>query len=112
MVTDTTQDRSFDDALDALADRQRRVLLLGLLEHNPQVVDSVASKTDGGTDEVGDVDLLVRMRHLHLPKLEDYGFVEWDDEAGEVVRGPRFAEIEPLLELLDDHREELPSGWL
>jgi len=112
MVTDTTQDRSLDDALDALADRQRRVLLLALLESNPQEDDLVASKTDGGTDEGDEIDLLVRMHHVHLPKLEDYGFVEWDRDAGEVTRGPRFEEVAPLLELLDDHREELPSDWL
>jgi len=109
MTTDAVQDRSFDEALDALADRQRRVLLLTLLESNPQTADLPASRTDGGSDGI---DSLVRMRHLHLPKLEDYGFVEWDRETDELRRGPYFDEIEPLLELLDDHREELPSDWL
>lgn len=109
MHTDATDDRSLDDAFDALADRERRALLLALMESNPQADDPVTSKADGGDDEL---DLLVRMQHVHLPKLEDYGFVEWDRDAGEVTRGPRFEEIEPLLELLDDHREELPSDWL
>ena len=47
-----------------------------------------------------------------LPLLDDAGVIEWDREADEIRKGPRFAEIRPLLELLDDHREELPSDWL
>jgi hypothetical protein len=109
MTADMAQTRSFDEALDALADRQRRRVLLALVERNAQVTEPAVSQTDGGDD---DLDVLVRMRHVHLPKLEDYGFVEWDREADEIHEGPRFGEIRPLLELLDDHREDLPSGWL
>ena len=109
MTTVDATHRSADDVFVALADRQRRRLLLALLESNPQADGSVASQTDGGVDEL---DPALRMYHVHLPKLADYGFVEWDREAGEVTRGSRFAEIEPLLELLDDHRAELPADWL
>jgi len=110
MTSNVTQHRSLDDALDALADRWRRALLLALLESNPQSTDPPAWKIDGGDDE-DELDPLVKLRHVHLPKLEDYGFVEWDREADEIRKGPQFAEIRPLLELLDDHREELPSDW-
>ena len=109
-MTETTPRRSFDDVADALGDRQRRALLVALLAHNPQD-DSPVVVTDAG--ENGDaVERLVEMEHVHLPKLEEYGFIEWDRDEHEVRKGPDFAEIRPLLELLDDHADELPSGWL
>lgn len=99
----------FDDVLDALADVQRRKLLLALLEHNPQDDTPVVGDTESEVEAVAN---LVEMRHRHLPKLVEYGFIEWDEEHNEVKKGPEFAEIRPLLELLDDHEDELPEGWL
>lgn len=101
---------SFDDALDALGDIQRRKLLLALLDHNPQD-DSPVVIADSDRDRDA-VDQLVRMKHVHLPKLEDYGFIEWDRDTHEVSKGSNFEEIRPVLELLADHDDELPDGWL
>ncbi len=52
------------------------------------------------------------MQHVHLPKLEEYGFIEWDRDSHEVRKGPKFNEIQPLLELLVSHSDELPDDWL
>jgi predicted transcriptional regulator len=104
------QSTSFDDIVDALANIQRRKLLIGLLEHNPQD-DSPIVIADSDS-EANAVERLVTMQHTHLPKLVDYGFIEWDEETHEVRKGPKFDEIRPLLELLDDHEDELPADWL
>ena len=100
----------FDDALDALAHVQRRRLLLSLLEHNPQD-DSPVVLGDTESEKEA-LESLTAMNHVHLPKLVEYGFIEWDRESNEVTKGPDFPEIRPLLELLDDHADELPEGWL
>lgn len=52
------------------------------------------------------------MQHLHLPKLADYEFIEWNKDTHEVTKGPKFDEIRPLLELLATHEDELPADWL
>ena len=107
-MTDTRT--SFDTALDELAHVQRRKLLVSLLAHNPQDdTPAVVGKPD---DESESLDRFVEMKHVHLPKLVEYGFIEWDQEADEVHKGPKFDEILPLLELLDAHEDELPPGWL
>lgn len=100
----------FDDALDALSHIQRRKLLFSLLDHNPQA-DSPAVLVDSA-DEAGPLEQLVTMNHVHLPKLAEYGFIVWNRDTHEVVKGPKFDEIKPLLELLADHEDELPEGWL
>jgi predicted transcriptional regulator len=96
--------------VDALADVQRRKLLIALLEHNPQ--DDSAVVIADSESESDAVERLVSMQHVHLPKLADYGFIEWDEDTHEVMKGPNFDEIRPLLELLDDHEDELPDDWL
>lgn len=101
---------SFDDAMDALADVQRRKLLVALLEHNPQ--DDAPVVIAGSASESDALERLVTMEHVHLPKLDDYGFIEWDQETHEVMKGTNFDEIRPLLELLDSHEDELPEDWL
>lgn len=99
----------FDDALDALGDTRRRELLLTLLERGSY--DDSPVVVDGSGSGLAAVEDGVAMRHIHLPKLADHGLVRWDRATHEVQRGPDFVEIRPMLELLDEHADELPEGW-
>lgn len=92
---------------DALAAVQRRRLLVALLDHNPQ-----GDAPEATGDQSISVEQLVEIQHVHLPKLEEYGFIAWDEETHEVSKGPNFDEIGPLLKLLADHPEKLPPGWM
>lgn len=103
------EQRPLDDRLEALARFERRRLLLDLSTTNP---DDEPRVDFGEVDEgASELDPLVAMRHLHLPVLEERGFVRWDRENHRVTRGPRFGEIEPLLEVLRELRDELPGEW-
>jgi len=104
-----TKKKSFDAMLEAVSDVQRRKLLVALLEHNPQDDSPVVVVDDESESEA--VERLVTMTHVHLPKLEDHGFIEWDRDRNEVSKGPAFEEIRPLLELLVEHEDELPADW-
>lgn len=53
-----------------------------------------------------DDDVLTSLHHVHLPKLDDYGFVEWDRETEAVRRGPVFDEVEPLVVELRNRVED------
>ena len=94
----------------ALSDEQRRRLLVGLLDHNPQN-DSRTYSEDVAL-EGEEKNLHIRMHHIHLPLLMECGFIEWNRDKGVVTKGPAFEEIRPALELLDANRETLPCGWL
>lgn len=106
-----------DDAFDALADRRRRQLLVDLLYHDPQPVpklsdpsrellaanESLLGEFLSGDREIDDADkTAVRMYHVHLPKLVEYGYVEWDRDADVVSKGTEFDAIRHLLEMIDD----------
>jgi len=96
--------------MDALSNRYRRELLVALLDSNPQA--------DDDRDPLNVIDppvepevLEIELVHKHLPKLESMGFIEWDTDTGEIAKGPDWDDIEPLLVLIDNHRDELPDDW-
>lgn len=82
-----------DRVLDALAHPRRRHLLRELEEEGPGVslrrlAAGVAAAESEGPDRVTDETrqrVYVSLFHRHVPKLDDQGFVEYDDEA-DVVR--------------------------
>lgn len=102
--------QTVDECFDALSNRQRRRVLVALLHHNPQSAD-FQSSDDIVSGEATD-ELAIQMHHVHLPKLADMGFIEWDRTANSIRRGPAFEEIQPLLALLDEHSDELLEEWL
>jgi hypothetical protein len=99
----------FDAFLEVLSDSYRRELLLALTEHNPQdddepdPLDIHRSASDGGDQ----FDIFM----YHLPKLEQLGVITWNRETDEISKGPDWDELAPLLELVNNHQDELPSEW-
>lgn len=98
----------FDAALDALGHVQRRELLFALLERDRR--DGLPVVPATSTDGVETPERLVAVDHVHLPKLADHGFVDWNRDTDELTKGPEFDGIVPLLRLLSDHEDELPDS--
>jgi hypothetical protein len=101
---------SFDSTLGALSNVHRRRLLVELLGPNPRDDSPVEAVADTSQREAAAH--LISMRHAHLPKLAEEGFIQWDQANGDVFKGPNFDEIRPLLELLVEHESELPPNFL
>lgn len=91
-----------DNLFDALADEQRRWILFSLLERGGSI--NIDSPPDGLERE----SLIVERRHVHLPKLDKYGFIEWRRNERVVEPGPRFEAVEPTLRLMAENRDALP----
>lgn len=99
-----------NEQLDSIATAARRRLLVALLVDSPR--GGLPTKISEKIADTDTQETVVDMRHTHLPKLEDYGFIRWDRETHHVTRGPQFGEIKPLLTILHDHADELPDDWL
>lgn len=95
-----------DQILDHLSTRHRRLILLSLKHGGPTTETDVMLR---GTDDQEAAE--VQLVHSHLPKLEDAGYITWDRDTGQISKGPHFDEIEPLLELIENHAHELPPDW-
>jgi DNA-binding transcriptional ArsR family regulator len=98
----------FDVHLDALGHVDRRRLLLALLHAESE--GDLPVEVEQVERETGETTLQPSMYHVHLPKLDNMGFVDANLDRCSVTPGPRFDEIKPLLELLDENRERIPGG--
>lgn len=105
-ATDILLRPGVDQVFDSLCCRRRRLILLLLKRGRLRKRSDLLMRGDDGRE-----DLEVALTHSHLPKLADAGYIQWDQDTGEISRGPRFDEIEPLLELIQSHADELPPGW-
>lgn len=98
--------------LEILANKYRRRLLVALLEHNPQEDHDPQLPDDVDFADEDLEQLMIEMTHTHLPNLVDAGFIDWDRDTNTISTGPDFNDIRPLLELIQDHGDELPEDWI
>lgn len=99
---------SFTNFTDAVSDVHRRQILVDLLEFESFKLDNHVYASDTTTRR----ERVIQLHHVHLPKLEDYEFIEWNTETGEVSKGPLFEEYQPVLEAIHRRQSELPAGYL
>ncbi|SIR66971.1 hypothetical protein SAMN05421858_3248 [Haladaptatus litoreus] len=95
--------------LEILADPSRRQLLVALDEHNLQE-DDIEISADVVTSGDKGAQPTLQMVHTHLPKLADAELIEWDQQTHQVREGPHFDEIQPLVEMVQDHMNNRPSA--
>lgn len=100
---DVLTSSELDRFMSILADRQRRAILYTLGQENPRHVSDLLVRGVKQPDHVE-----IELRHSHLPKLDDAGYIEWDRETDEVRPGVRYDDIEPLLSLIGEHTDEFP----
>ena len=105
-VNDSGPGDTLDTVMNLLADSHRRQLVLALAERNPQRDDAMRPEDvfDGDQRE----ELLIGLRHNHLPKLADADVIEWNRSANLVRRGPRFEAVYSVIRPMQDHIDELP----
>lgn len=104
-----------DRPFKALQASYRRQLLFALLEANPQSdtnLDPLHRRLDDPVSDGDDDRRKLELIHNHLPKLDAWGYIDWDQATGQITKGPNWNEIAPLLRLIHDHQEKLPGEWI
>ena len=90
------------EAFEVLSASERRQILVRLREHSSgsasplPIEDLIEERDDPRRSKL-------QLHHVHLPKLADAGYIEWDVESGLISRGPSFESIMELLKLFEDH---------
>lgn len=97
-----TESASLDAMLNALSASDRRRVLRAMSDRTLRHEDEF---TADGTNATGRERTRTKLYHVHLPKLADNDYVEWNPDEETIRQGPRFDEIAPLLESLDGHME-------
>jgi hypothetical protein len=98
----------FDTMMTTLSSVERRQILVNLLENNSQQVGRDVATGESIDERHNSITLI----HVHLPKLEADGFIDWNRKTGEISKGPTFEEITPILEALQSRRTDLPADYL
>ena len=98
---------ALDTVFALLSDPRRRYIVTQLLDAEARPVEAFvrsSDRVDSRTEEIA-------LHHTHLPKLHGASVVDWDRDAAVVRRGPRFEDVEAVVELLLSNRDALPCGW-
>lgn len=97
-----------DDVFRVLADVHRRQVLICLAETGQ--TPAMVQVPEDIIDEASDFEQRqIEFYHVHLPELEQHGYIQWNRETHTVRRGVEFDEIKHLLRLLRAHEEDLPE---
>lgn len=73
----------------------------------PSSLHSSSSQINGESMQ----QLEMQLHHVHLPKLEDAGVIEWEQGTQIVSQGPQFDRLEPVLRLLFTNQDRLPNDF-
>lgn len=98
---------SASDVFEALANEYRRRLLFALDDEAPlrgEALDPLELLDGFGDPDTTHIELV----HVHLPKLSERGFIDWNRETDEITTGAEWGEVEPVIGLLREHWDELP----
>ncbi|MFC6724306.1 ArsR family transcriptional regulator, partial [Halobium palmae] len=105
MDADPPRTLSPDDAFDLLANgRRRRVVEHLCASEGPIALSEVAKRLAAAETETADAadgrykSVYVSLQQTHLPKLEDAGVLEYDEDDREVAAGPLLGEISSYVE--------------
>lgn len=91
---------SLNNMFRAMADPNRRHLLMALLEQDPRSDIALDPVNDVWLSDVDTEYLTIEMDHIHLPMLEESGLIDWDRDTHAVEKGEHFDEIRPFLSYL------------
>ena len=95
-----------DRVLSALCDPTRRRLLFELYEEVNTGEENSIKYSCLALYETEERRL--ELYHVHFPKLEEFGYINWNEAEKTIQKGYRWGEIEPVLELIHTHSSDLP----
>ena len=115
MATDTTgsgeSTENWDQLYEALAAQPRRAIIFSLLKAPEDEWLSLPDAADSPMQPMDSQDPCIHLRHHHLPKLADSGYVRWESDPFRVRRGPHFEEpgfvVRKMIESDREHPERL-----
>lgn len=96
-----------DKAIGVLSKAPQRQVLTMVAEHDgPIDLETLGDETILEARSWGEQE--IALYHVHLPRLDDAGFIQWDADERTIEKGEQFDEVRPLLDLVDtdDNGEE------
>ncbi|SDR28936.1 hypothetical protein [Natronobacterium texcoconense] len=99
----------WNDVFEVLAAEPRRQLVDALVAIEDDGYVSLPAAAESPNRPSNPDEIRVQLRHHHLPRLEDGGYVEWQRDPFRASRGERFEEVEVVLEALYANVSAIPD---
>lgn len=99
----TVSSEEIDSMMEVLKSRICRVILMSLIGKTTE------TRIDTLEREINHENPRMRLHHRDLPKLDDAGYIEWNDDADTIAQGPKFSKVEPLVKLLKEYNTAFPE---
>lgn len=97
---------------DILSVEPRREIISSLLDVPQERRLSLPEAAESPNQSMDSESLAIHLRHHHLPKLAEEGYVRWDSERFCVQRGPNFAEPAFIVENVFESMDEIPESLI
>ncbi|MFP8890132.1 hypothetical protein ACLI4U_10210 [Natrialbaceae archaeon A-CW2] len=102
----------WNTVFEAITAEPRRQLVVSLLD---APADQAVPLPESAVNPDVPVDferLRQELLHVHLPKLEDQGFIHWDRDPLTASRGPRFEEVAVVFSALHANAVDIPDSMV
>lgn len=100
----------WNQLFDILSVEPRREIINSLLDEPQERRLSLPEAAESPNQSMDSETLAIHLRHHHLPKLAEAGYVRWDRERFCVQRGPNFAEPAFIVGNVFESLDEIPES--
>ena len=99
----------WDQLYEALSAQPRRMIIFSLMKESEEQRLPLPDAAQSSIQPMESENFSIRLRHLHLPKLADAGYIRWESDPFCVQRGPHFEEPAFVVEKLTESSHEYPE---
>lgn len=99
----------WNQLFDALSAEPRREIIKSLIDVPQERRLPLPEAAESPNQSMDSETLEIELRHHHLPKLAEGGYVRWEGEPFCVQRGPNFAEPAFIVENVLESVDEIPQ---
>lgn len=102
----------WNQVFDVLSAEPRREIIRSLLKEPQERRLSLPEAAASPNQSMDSETLAIQLRHHHLPKLADAGYVRWESDPFCVQRGPNFEEPAFIIQRVVDSVDEIPDSLI
>lgn len=100
----------WNEVFDTLSAEPRREIIISLLDEPKECRLPLPEAAESPNQSMDSETVAVHLRHQHLPKLTEAGYVRWANEPFCVQRGPNFDEPAFMIENVFESMDEIPES--
>jgi hypothetical protein len=98
----------WDQLYEVLSAQPRRMIIFSLLKEPEQWLP-LPDAAYSSSRPIDSQNSCMRLRHYHLPKLTEAGYIRWESDPFRVRRGPHFEEPAFVISKMTDTSDEYPE---